>query len=144
MKGRRHNPHFRRILVAYGGSAHSEKAVHVAIELARCLDAKVLIFSVARPPEPATSVELEAALDDAREHYQAFFKKVLERAGDELEIETDIAVGHPAEQIVHKAEVEKIDLIVLGRSRMSVIEKLLGSVSERVLRYAHCPVMVVR
>lgn len=144
MKGRRSNPHFRKILVGYGGSAHSEKAVDVAIDMARCLDAKVLILAVARPPEPATSVEMEAVLDDARERYEAGFKKILERAGDKVEIETAIAVGHPAEQIVHKAEVEHTDLIVLGRSRMSVIEKLLGSTSERVLRYAHCPVLVIR
>jgi nucleotide-binding universal stress UspA family protein len=143
MEGRRHNPHFHKILVGYGGSAHSEKAVDVAISLARCLDAKVLVFAVTRLPEPATSVELEAALDDAREHYEAAFRNILERAGDDIDIETAIAAGHPAEQIVHKAEVEHADLIVLGRSRMSVIEKLLGSTSERVLRYSHCPVMVV-
>lgn len=144
MKGRRRNPRFRKILVGYGGSAHSEKAVDVAISIARCLDAKLLVFAVARLPEPATSVEVEAVLDDAREHYEAGFKKILERAGDDVEVETAIAVGHPPEQIVHKAETEHADLIVLGRSRMSVVEKLLGSTSERVLRYAHCPVLVVR
>ncbi len=145
MEHRRTNPHFRKILVGYDGSAQAEKAADVAISLAQCLDAKVLVFAVARPPEPATSVELEAVLDDAREHYEAGFKKVLERAGDGVEIQTAIAVGHPAEQIVHKAEAEGIDLIILGRRGMSLFEKwLLGSVSERVLRYAHCPVMVVR
>jgi hypothetical protein len=39
--------------------------VDIAFSLAKCLDATVLIFAVARPPEPATSVELEAVLDDA-------------------------------------------------------------------------------
>jgi nucleotide-binding universal stress UspA family protein len=141
---RRRNPHFRKILVGYGGSAHSERAVELAISLARCLDSKLLIFAVATPPEPSTAVELEAVLDDAREHYEAYFKKIQERTKDEVDIETAIAVGHPAEQIVHKAEVEHMDLIVLGRSRMSIVERLLGSTSERVLRYAHCPVMVVR
>lgn len=143
MNGRRCNPHFRKILVGYGGSTHSEKAVDIAIDLARCLDAKVLLFAVAIPPEPATSVELEAALDDAREHFEAGFKKFLERAGDGIDIETAVAVGHPAEQIIHKAEVEGIDLIILGRSHQSIIKKLLGSVSGRVLSYAHCPVMLV-
>jgi nucleotide-binding universal stress UspA family protein len=141
---RRCNPHFHKILVGYGGSAHSEKAVDVALDLAHCLDSKVLIFAVARPPEPATSVELEAALDDAREHYEASFQKILERAaGNGVEIETAIAVGHPADQIVHKAELEAMDLIILGRSEHSRIRKLLGSVSERVLSHAHCPVMLV-
>jgi nucleotide-binding universal stress UspA family protein len=145
MKGRRHGRHFSKILVGYDGSAQAEKAVDVALSLAQCVDAKVLIFAVARPPEPATSVELEAVLDDAREHYEQGFKKIRERADEEIEIQTEIAVGHPAEQIVHKAETEHFDLIILGRRGVSTFEKwLLGSISERVLRYAHCPVMVVR
>jgi nucleotide-binding universal stress UspA family protein len=146
MTGRRHNPYFRKILVGYDGSPQSEKAVDVAVSLAQCVDATVLVFAVARPPEPATSVELEAVLDDAREHYEQGFKKIVERAkSHDIDLQTAIAVGHPAEQIVHRAETEHVDLIILGRRGMSMFEKwLLGSISERVLRYAHCPVMVVR
>ena len=56
-----------------------------------------------------------------------------------------MAVGHPAEQIIHRAETDKIDLIILGRRGTSMFQKMiLGSISERVLRYAHCPVMVVK
>jgi Universal stress protein family len=57
MTGKRHNPHFRKLLVGYDGSPQSEKAVDIAFSLAECLDATVLIFAIARPPEPATSVE---------------------------------------------------------------------------------------
>lgn len=133
-------------MVGYDGSAQANKAVDVALSLAESLDCTVLLFAVARPPEPATSVEMEAMLDDAREHYEEGFKKILEKAKvHDVAITTDIAVGHPAEQIVHRAEEDKVDLIILGRRGMSRFEKwLLGSVSERVLRYAHCPVMVVR
>jgi nucleotide-binding universal stress UspA family protein len=146
MTGRRHNPFFRKILVGYDGSAQAEKALDIALSLAQTLDAKVLVFAVARPPEPATSVELEAVLDDAKEHFEEGFKKVREKASShDVEIETSIAVGHPAEQIIHKAETDHVDLIILGRRGMSLFEKwILGSISERVLRYAHCPVMVVR
>jgi nucleotide-binding universal stress UspA family protein len=145
MTGKRQNPHFRKLLVAYDGSPQSEKAVDVAFSLAECLDATVLIFAVARPPEPPTSVELEAVVDDAKEHFEEGFKKIVERArAHNLEIKTDMAVGHPAEQIIHRAELENIDLIVLGRRGKSLFKKMImGSISERVLRYAHCPVMVV-
>jgi len=145
MAGRRCNPHFRRILVGYDGSTQAEKAAELALSLAECLDAKVLLFAVARPPEPATSVELEAVLDDAREHYEKGFKKIVEASRQrEIDIGTAIAVGHPAEQIIHRAEIDHIDLIILGRRGTSLFEKLiLGSISARVLRYAHCPVMVV-
>jgi nucleotide-binding universal stress UspA family protein len=145
MTGRRHNAHFRRMLIGYDGSPQSEKAVELAFSLAQCVDSTVLVFAVARPPEPATSVELEAVLDDAREHYQEGFRKILEKArAHDLNVRTDMAVGHPGEQIIHRAEKDGIDLIVLGRRGRSMISRMmLGSVSERVLRYAHCPVMVV-
>ena len=145
MPGTRENPHFRRILVGYDGSVQAEKAVDVAISLAESLDATVLVFAVARPPEPATSVEVEAVLDDAREHYEQGFVKVRTKAQQHnVKLETDIAVGHPAEQIIHRAETDKIDLVILGRRGMSMFERLImGSISARVLRYAHCPVMVV-
>lgn len=145
MTGRRHSV-FTTILVGCDGSPQAEKAAQLAFSMAKAMDSKVLLFAVARPPEPATSVEVEAVLDDAKEHYEAAFQKLLQAAqADNVEVETEIAVGHPAEQIIHKAEVMKADLVILGRRGTSLFEKwILGSVSERVLRYAHCPVMVIR
>lgn len=145
MTGRRRSV-FAKILVGYDGSPQAEKAAHLAFSMAKAMDAKVVLFAVARPPEPATSVEVGAVLDDAKEHYEAGFQKLLEEARqDNLEVETEIAVGHPAEQIIHKAETMRADLVILGRRGTSLFEKwILGSVSERVLRYAHCPVMVIR
>jgi nucleotide-binding universal stress UspA family protein len=145
MIGRRHSQ-FKKILIGYDGSAQGEKATETALELARSLDSRVLLFAVARPPEPATMVEVDAMLDDAREHFEEQFKKITQRAKElEVEFETAIAVGHPVEQIVHRAETDHVDLIVLGRRGKSRWEKMLvGSTAEKVLRYAHCPVMVVR
>jgi nucleotide-binding universal stress UspA family protein len=145
MAHRRHST-FSKILVGYDGSAQAKKALDVAFSLAQVMDSKILVFAVARPPEPATSVEVHAVLDDAKEHYEEDFKRISQMAAErEITLETQLAVGHPAEQIIHRAEQERIDLVVLGRRGTSLFEKwILGSVSERVLRYAHCPVMVVR
>jgi nucleotide-binding universal stress UspA family protein len=145
MTGRRHSQ-FKNILIGFDGSSQAEKATEIGLGLARSLNSKVLLFAVARPPEPATMVELNAMLDDAREHFEEKFNKIARRAKDlEVALETDIAVGHPVEQIVHRAETDHVDLIILGRRGMSRFEKMLvGSTSEKVLRYAHCPVMVVR
>jgi len=142
---RRHSP-FQKILVGFDGSSQSEKATEVALSLAQSLDCKLLLFAVARPAEPATMVELDAMLDDAREHFEEKFKKIGQRAKEmNVELETDIAVGHPVEQIVHRAEADHIDLIILGHRGVSRFERfIIGSTSEKVLRYAHCPVMVVR
>jgi nucleotide-binding universal stress UspA family protein len=142
---RRHSP-FQKILVGFDGSSQSEKATEVALSLAQSLDCKLLLFAVARPAEPATMVELDAMLDDAREHFEEKFKKIGQCAKEmNVELETDIAVGHPVEQIVHRAEADHIDLIILGHRGVSRFERIIiGSTSEKVLRYAHCPVMVVR
>jgi nucleotide-binding universal stress UspA family protein len=143
---RRRRSLFQKILVGFDGSSQSEKAIEVALSLARSLDSRVLLFAVARPAEPATTVELDAMLDDAREHFEEKFKKIVERAKDlDVELKTDIAVGHPVEQIVHRAETDRVDLIILGHRGVSRFERfIIGSTSEKVLRYAHCPVMVVR
>lgn len=143
--GRRHSQ-FKKILIAYDGSGQADKATEAALALAHSLDAKILLFAVARPPEPATMVEVDAMLDDAREHFEAQFNRIVQRAKDlDFEVETDIAVGHPVEQIVHRAESDHIDLIVLGQRGKSRFERMLvGSTAEKVLRYAHCPVMVVK
>ncbi len=146
MQGRRQSSPFRKILVGFDGSAQAAKAAETAFSLAQAVDGQVLLLGVARPPEPATSVELHAMLDDAREHYELEFVKFRAKAQKMgLELETAVAVGHPAEQIIRRAESDHIELILLGRRGMSRFEKwILGSISERVLRYAHCPVMVVR
>ena len=97
-------------------------------------------------PEPATSVEIEALLDNGKEHYTEEFASLTTLAAKEgIAIEHDVAVGHPAEHIVRKAEDIHADLIVMGsRGLTRATRWLLGSVSERVLRYAHCPVTVVK
>jgi len=143
--GRRHSQ-FQRILVGFDGSPQSEKAAECALTLASALDSHVLLFAVARPPEPAISVELDAMLDDAREHFEQQFERIKTKAKvGGVELETDIVVGHPVEQIVHRAESDHIDLIIVGRRGMSRFERIIvGSTSEKVLRYAHCPVLVVR
>ena len=145
MAGHRHTI-FRKILVGYDGSEQSEKAADLAISIAKSMDASVLIFAVARPPEPATRVEVEAVLDDAKEHFEQGFKRIIASAREAgIEVSTEVEVGHPAEHIIHRAETGKFDLVVLGRRGTSTFQKwILGSISERVLRYAHCPVIVIR
>lgn len=136
---------FETILVAYDGSPQSQRAADLGFSLAGATRSRVLIFSVIRPPEPAARAELNAILEDGRDHYEQSFVGLREQAKlRDVELETDIAVGHPAEQIVHRAEEGNISLIIMGRRGVSVFHRwMLGSISERVLRYAHCPVMVV-
>jgi len=144
--GNRQNGRFHNILVGYDGSQEAEKAVEVGLAMASTLDSKIKVLAVAQPSEPPTAVELQAVVDDAREHYDNALRRIANSARENgIRIETAIAVGHPAEQIIRQAEQGHVDLIIVGRRGISTFAKIIiGSVSERVLRYAPCPVLVTR
>jgi nucleotide-binding universal stress UspA family protein len=137
---------FKSILVAYDGSEAADKAFEIAVELAKPRRAAVTILSVAQLPEPSAMVESTAILEGAKTHYENDFKRL--RAVGKLAnatLQTQVVVGHPAEQIVHHAVELKADLIVMGhRGGSRVKEWLLGSVSKRVMTYAPCSVLIVR
>jgi nucleotide-binding universal stress UspA family protein len=136
---------FQRILVAFDASPHAEHALNVALSMAGDMKAKLIILAVIRPPELAESAEFNAVLDEGRERYESSFVPVRERAKQKgIEIETDVVVGHPAEQILHRADAIQASLIVMGKRSHTILHRwMLGSNSERVLKYAHCPVMIV-
>jgi len=136
---------FQKILVAFDASPHAERALDVALSMAADMNAKLFVVAVIRPPEPAESAEFNAVLEDGRERFERSFAPVRERAKLKgIELETEIAVGHPAEQIIHKADTIQASLIVMGKRSHTILHRwMLGSNSERVLKYASCPVMIV-
>ena len=136
---------FQRILVAFDASPHAEHALDVALSMAGDMKSRLFVIAVIRPPEPAESAEFHAVLEDGRERYERSFAPLRERARQkEIELETEIVVGHPAEQIIHCADTIQASLIVMGKRSHTILHRwVLGSNSERVLKYAHCPVMIV-
>jgi nucleotide-binding universal stress UspA family protein len=136
----------KRIMVAFDGSKPSEKAFHYALATAKQNNALLWVVSVVQLPEPATMVETDAILDSAKENYELLFQPLREEAKSSgVALEMEIAVGHPAEQIIRKAKDLNVDLVVVGHRGHSRIEEwLLGSVSKRVSSYAPCAVTIVR
>jgi nucleotide-binding universal stress UspA family protein len=135
----------KKILVAFDGSPGAQRAFDFAAELAAKYQAELLVVAVIRLPEPTTSLELGAILDTMKEQYEKEFAALRGRVAEPSGLRTRVEVGHPAEHIVALAEKEKADLIVMGRRGHTAIARwMLGSVSERVLRYAHCPVTVIK
>ena len=135
----------QRILVAYDGSPHAEHAMNVALSMAGDMKAKLFVISVIRPPEPAESAEFHAVVDEGREKYEKSYIPIRELAKQkDIELETEVVVGHPAEQIIHMADKIQASVIVMGKRSHTILHRwMIGSNSERVLRYAHCPVMIV-
>ncbi len=137
-----------RILVAFDGSEQSYKAFDFALEMSRLCTAspELTVLSVAQPPEPADIVEVDAIIDSATQHYEELFKGLREKArAKNLEIRTDIVVGHPADQIIKYAGEKKSDMIIVGqRGKSKIANWLLGSVSKRISTYAPCTVTIVK
>lgn len=136
-----------RIVAAIDGSPHSARVVSFAADLARRYGATVYLV-YAHPPVPSylgdeqfyrlAGREVERGRDLLRP-----FAEVLERAG--IRVEMEVLEGPPPRAILAVAETREADLIVIGSRGLGAIRGLLlGSVSERVIRLAKCPVFVVR
>ncbi len=136
----------KNILMAYDTSEQARKAFDFAAEMAQKYDAQLTVLSVARPPEPAESVETGAMLEEATHIYSADFAKLKKKSSQfKAKVKFEVAIGHPAEKIIQRANTLQADAIVMGHRGKSLMERwLLGSVSKRVLSYAHCTVIVVR
>lgn len=139
----------KKILAAFYGSPQSYKAFEFALEMSRlCPGAapEIIVISVAQPPEPADIVEVDAVIDSATQHYEESFVGLKEKAkGKNIEIKTEVVVGHPADQIIRYAKEKQCDMVIVGQKGKSKIENwLLGSVSKRVATYAPCTVTIVK
>jgi nucleotide-binding universal stress UspA family protein len=135
------------ILLATDGSSASEGASEEAIDLAVQVEARLLVVSVlgasSRPSEAPADM---AGQVDSRDTLTTKAQGIVQRAKASGANATFLVwEGEPGEAIVAAAESEKADLIVVGsHGRSGVSRFLIGSVSDYVVRHAHCPVMVVR
>jgi nucleotide-binding universal stress UspA family protein len=135
-----------KILLATDGSTASAPASEEAIDLATQVEARLLVVSVfggaaSRPSEAAPET-----LPDSRASLTRKAQAIVARA-KAAGVNASFLVweGDPGEAIVAAADAETADIIVVGsHGRSGVSRFLIGSVSDYVVRHAHCPVMVVR
>ena len=119
----------RRILVATDFSAGADAALGIAGRYARALSAQLDLLHISA----AAGTDVARPLAD-----------VAATIGGDVPVRFIGKTGDPAEQILRYADAESIDLIVVGtHGRTGVSRVLLGSVAERVIRGAACPVLVV-
>jgi nucleotide-binding universal stress UspA family protein len=142
---------FEKILVPVDFSPTSAAAIRMAADLSRQSQAKLTLLHVFQPlayviPDGylmQSAAEVNA-LNDSFENQLASAKKDAKSAGA-IGVETKLLHGLPAMEIVRFAEAGKFDLIAMGtHGRTGLPHMLIGSVVERVLRHATCPVLTVR
>lgn len=151
-----------KILLATDGSTQAELAAQTAVDLAQKTDSELhvihaldgastaLLYPEATDPEgvempdPILEEETERRAEQrGREVLDEEVQRVRSSGGTVAQ--THLIMGDVAREIVHLAEDMRAGLIVMGsRGRGGMRRALMGSVSDSVVRHAHCPVLVVR
>lgn len=142
-----------QVVVAYDFTEHAEHALARALDVASRAPQHVVHIVAALDPHAglpilATTHRIDYAYADriqalAADHARAALAG--RACVEEVEVYVHARIGRPADQILAVAEEVGADLLFIGSHGLVGLERLLlGSVSERVVREARCPVMVVR
>ncbi len=139
----------KKILIPTDGSDYSLHAAEYGLSLAKQHKAQITVVYVLdevvidRFTHVTEREDIEKELKDDGQRYVNFVLGLAEKAG--VKANSLIVKGRPFEQIVHLANGLNMDLIVMGTyGRRGADRILIGSVAERVIEYAHCPVLVVK
>jgi nucleotide-binding universal stress UspA family protein len=136
---------WKRILLATDGSEYSKRATARAMELCEVYGADLTVVSVLDfPPEfYVEAPELGERLSEEARHCVSEVRAQAE--GRRLSPECLVRTGEPYKVIVTMAREKQADVIILGSHGRSGLKRLLmGSVTERVIGHAPCPVLVVK
>jgi len=142
--------HIKKILAATDFSEPSARAVEMAVGFARAFGATIELVHVAveaayvMPPPVDVAVlpiDMGKLLDEAAKSLEREEARVRE-AG--VSVTSTTLVGRPDAEIVDHATKTGADVIVMGtHGRTGLGRVLLGSVAERVVKHARCPVLIV-
>jgi len=149
-------PTFSKIVAATDFSEDSNLALTYAQELAVKFSADVVLLHVDQPlapvmmtPELGPSMDV-GAMGRIAEEQRMLAQKELDKIAGKLregglKVKVQLKVGSPFLEILHAAQSENADLIVLGtHGRTGLAHVLMGSVAERVVQKAPCPVLTIR
>ena len=133
------------ILIATDFSPDSERALTAALGLAQTFAARLTLVYAVDVREEFSEVNATAYLRAMESVVHRELEARRSRAQEAgIAAEALVVHGAPAQRIVQTADSQQADLIVMGtRGRTGVQRMLIGSVAERVLRAATCPVLVV-
>jgi nucleotide-binding universal stress UspA family protein len=144
------------VLLATDGSDGANEAIRFLLSLPLVRNTKVrLLSAVESTPYPASApkmirAQLKGMIAQLERERRAEVEKVLDRAARELKAKVtrltrSMPTGHPAREVVAAAASFDADLVVVGARGLGGMKRLLlGSVSERVLHDARCPVLIVK
>lgn len=151
-----------KILVATDGTLASEAAIEKLRLMPLPRVSEIVVVTVVRDSGywdglPVVNTEVCSAVSDDGVWGEGWEHPELTHAEEVLRytacrlrrkagfVRTVLRIGSPAEEIVHVAQKMQVDLIVIGnKGRRGIDRWVLGSVSEKVLQRAKCPVLIVK
>ncbi len=141
---------FEKILVPVDFSDHSEQAFRLAIDLAKSFGGEVMLLHVfpesmalVPPYGPALPADFGMQIErSATEHFEKWRE---EHCPEDLEVKSFVRRGDPSRAIADLVEETGADLIVMGtKGTTGLAHVLMGSVAERTVRTAPCPVLTTK
>ncbi|HKN18318.1 MAG TPA: universal stress protein [Dissulfurispiraceae bacterium] len=138
---------YASILVSFDGSEFSKKALIRACELAKIDGSEIRVFYVIpRYEEMIEFISSSSIKENLRRDAENIVEKTKTIAAEQgVKIQTEVAEGDEAEKIIEKAKELKSDLIVMGTHGWKSINRaIIGSITERVIIDAPCPVLIVK
>jgi nucleotide-binding universal stress UspA family protein len=141
------------ILLATDGSEEATLATQAATELSKETDSEVhLVYVLPTPaqllgPHHYSEEIRDSLIGGAERDAETFLKEQTEKITSEggKVAETHLRSGDPDKETLRAAEALGVGLIVIGSRGLGAVSRaLMGSVSDSVVRHAHCPVLVVR
>lgn len=141
---------FQKILLPTDFSDESLHALSYAVDFAKIFNAKLYLLHVIYDIEKASNLHIpHPSMTELYKDLEAHAKKNLDSFGIEMledfkNVETVVLRGIPYEEIIKFAKESSIDLIILGTLPRSGMERFfVGSTTQRVIRNAPCPILVV-
>jgi len=146
-----------KILAPADLSNHCKVGVQYALELAQTQDSEVVILNVLTVEETpfaqadeewlAQQTELpklKKALEQRKSLLNEFVSQSFAELLSSVKVRQEVVIGTPYKRIIEKAEREGFDMIIMStHGRTGLLHMLIGSVTERVVRRAPCPVLAV-
>lgn len=136
---------YQTLLVPLDGSKFSERALPMAVILAKTMQARmVLLHVIGAPVFPGgDTAEVERQAGEEAQAYLAQLARSL--LAEDLQVETVVTYGDAAESLLLEVNSHGVDLVVMcSHGRSGLGRWIFGSVAERVLAHSAVPVLLVR
>lgn len=140
---------YKKIVIAVDGSKAAEKAFKKSVEIAKQNDATLVLAHVVDTRTFATAEAYDRSLSErAEKHAKDILDEYEATAKDAGVTKTETLMKYGSPKVVIAKEIApeiEADLIMVGATGLNAVERfLIGSVSESIVRYAKCDVLIVR